>query len=293
MLSSRLQEQIPRGSMDYPLEYYHVDHTHPRYHMPAHWHHECELIHVLSGSFCLHMDNEVFLLKEGDTAFVAPGRLHGGEPADSVYECVVFDMRLLLSCTDECKRILWGILHRSISIHPTFPRGSTINETAVVPLFSALRTGSTAATLLVIGYLWLFFGRVYESGTYHSMSHAASEGDTKAMTQLKTVFDLIEHAYNTPLTLTDLSHSVHMSPNYFCRFFRSMTHKTPMQYVNHYRIETACHALATTSKSITEIALDTGFSDVNYFFRTFRKVKGITPRKYLQLLARGGEMAEQ
>lgn len=289
MLSPKLQEQIQRGSMDYPLDYYYVDHRHPRYCMPAHWHHECELIHVLSGAFTLKMDTEPMQLNEGDVAFVAPGRLHSGVPADCVYECVVFDMRLLLNSNDQCKRILWGVLHRSVSIHPTFPRGNAITESAVIPLFNALRANTAAATLLVIGYLWLFFGTVYESGTFQPLPHG-TEGDTKAMTQLKTVFDLIEQDYHTPLTLADLSASVHMSPNYFCRFFRSMTHKTPMLYLNHYRIEAACYAIATTRKSITEIALDTGFSNVNYFIRSFRKCKGITPKKYMQFLARGGEM---
>ena len=59
-----------------------------------------------------------------------------------------------------------------------------------------------------------------------------------------------------------------------------MTHQTPMDYLNRQRIEQACFRLTTTSDSVTDIAYDTGFNDLSYFIRIFRKYKGISPGKY-------------
>ena len=57
-----------------------------------------------------------------------------------------------------------------------------------------------------------------------------------------------------------------------------------MNYLNYYRIELACHAMAVTRKNVTEIAFEVGFSDVNYFIRTFKKIKGVTPKRYMKML---------
>ena len=42
--------------------------------------------------------------------------------------------------------------------------------------------------------------------------------------------------------------------------------------------------MAVTSKNVTEIAFEVGFSDVNYFIRTFKKIKGVTPKRYMKML---------
>lgn len=59
-----------------------------------------------------------------------------------------------------------------------------------------------------------------------------------------------------------------------------MTHKSPMNYLNFYRIERACFQLLNSDASIIEIAMNCGFNDLSYFIKTFRKYKGITPAKY-------------
>ena len=92
--------------------------------------------------------------------------------------------------------------------------------------------------------------------------------------------EFIEKNYANPLTLGALSASVSMSPKYFCRFFSEMTHQTPMDYLNRQRVEQACLQLSTTDDSITEIAYRTGFNDLSYFIRTFRKYMNTTPGKY-------------
>lgn len=94
----------------------------------------------------------------------------------------------------------------------------------------------------------------------------------------------IEQHYTEPITLPELAESVHMSPKYFCRFFRHMTRRTPIDYLNYYRVECACQELLTTEKSVTEVALDCGFNDISYFIKTFRRHKGVSPGKYLTAL---------
>ena len=77
-----------------------------------------------------------------------------------------------------------------------------------------------------------------------------------------------------------------MTPKYFCRFFKQAVHRSPMDYLNFYRIEMACYALVATDCNVTEAALDAGFNDPGYFIRTFKHFKGETPGHYAARIRR-------
>ena len=81
------------GTSDFPMAYYHLDATHPRYVMEAHWHMEMECIRVLRGSFSAYLNNHLYALTAGDILLVECGCLHRGEPAAGcVYDCLVFSV---------------------------------------------------------------------------------------------------------------------------------------------------------------------------------------------------------
>lgn len=62
--------------------------------------------------------------------------------------------------------------------------------------------------------------------------------------------------------------------------FKEMTGQSLHQYVIHQKLEPCLQIMATSNKSITEIARDLGYSDVYYFSRQFTKIFGVSPSKY-------------
>lgn len=280
MPSVLYHESKQRGSLDFPLDYHYIDEHHSRYEMPFHWHEEFEILHVLKGTFALSVGREEYRLGPGDFAFVAAGLLHGGIPGDCVYECVVFDMRLLLKSNDHCKQHIGNILHGRIAVHPHFPAGGKVTRHTLSPMFDSLREQSDGYALITLGCLFQFVGEVYKFSAYERQLTPYGR-DAKRVLKLKKIFELVEGEYTQPLTLGRLSAAAGMTPKYFCRFFKQATHRSPMDYVSFYRTEMACYEMAATEKNVTEIAMDMGFSDVNYFIRTFRKHKGMTPGQYL------------
>lgn len=74
-----------------------------------------------------------------------------------------------------------------------------------------------------------------------------------------------------------------MSPNYFCRYFKQEIGKTPISFVNEYRIEKACEMLSESKVLVSDIALSAGFDNFSYFIRKFREYKGVAPNKYRSL----------
>lgn len=271
-----------RGRFDFPIEFHHVDCCHPRFHMPYHWHIEYEIVYVLHGGLTLSLNEDTVQARAGDIIFIRDGIVHGGAPLDqeTVYECIVFDMKKLLhgsQCTGE--RVS-KILEHELLINKYIPGETHDVPQMIAALFTAMKGAREGYELIVTGMLYSFIGAVLQHGLCHAPNAALRESSRRRVMQLKKTFQLIDDAYDQPLTLGDLAAAAGLTPNYFCRFFQKITNRSPIDYLNHYRIEAACIRLARSGESITEIALATGFNDISYFIKTFRKYKGISPLKY-------------
>ena len=87
----------------------------------------------------------------------------------------------------------------------------------------------------------------------------------------------IECNYCNKISLEDISGYVGMSRTYFCNFFRSHYGEGFSDYINRLRVEKASVLLATTEKSLEQIAQECGFKTVQYFTRAFGKFRQVTP----------------
>ena len=201
---------------------------------------------------------------------------------DCVYECLVFDMNMLMNKTDSCCRLLRQITDHEVSVQTHYPKICNTIHRTLWTLFDAAASKKEGYQLVVFGAMYQFFGTLFSEG-FCKNAPDEEHRSHKRILQLKQALEFMESSYNLPLTLEEISGSVNMSPKYFCRFFHEMTHRTPIDYLNYYRIERACYQLITTDLSITEIAYASGFNDLSYFIKTFKKYKGTTPKKYLKI----------
>lgn len=67
---------------------------------------------------------------------------------------------------------------------------------------------------------------------------------------------------------------------YISRYFKEHFHITLSQYVNHLRLEHARQLLEESAASVTEVAMCSGYQNVSYFIRSFKKMYGVSPLKY-------------
>lgn len=275
-------ESVQRGTMDFPLEFYHVTPNHPQYVMRIHWHVEFEFIRVLEGNLLLTIDEQEFNIGENSSVFIPSGALHSAIPENNcVYDCIVMDPNMLLNKSDTCRKFIQQLMNHELEIKSIYDEAYDNIHQIIWSLFDALSSKPTGYQLLVQGALYQFFG-VAISEDYRSEISLRTKRDLKRITQLKTALEFIENSYTTNITLKEMSDSVQMTPKYFCRFFRDMTQRSPVDYLNYYRIERACYLLLTTGLSITEVAYNTGFNDLSYFIKIFKRYKGVTPKQYVR-----------
>ncbi|MCW3790244.1 AraC family transcriptional regulator [Paenibacillus sp. LS1] len=90
----------------------------------------------------------------------------------------------------------------------------------------------------------------------------------------------IDNHFTESITLQELADKVHMNPNYFSTFFSNVMNTPVSAYIIKRRLRYACLKLTTSEDSIISIAMESGFNNVSYFNRTFRKHFGMTPQQY-------------
>ena len=82
------------------------------------------------------------------------------------------------------------------------------------------------------------------------------------------------------MSLEEIAESVHLSASYSSALFKSSTGVSVMDYIINLRITKACDMLKYSDRLISEIAESTGFCDIFYFSRMFKKIMGVSPAKY-------------
>jgi len=112
-------------------------------------------------------------------------------------------------------------------------------------------------------------------------SHTQPLTDPEGM-RIASVLNYIMHNYSSALTLEDVALQAHLTPNAFCRYFKKHTRVTFVAFVNKVRVNQACKLLLNGElNNIADVAYSCGFSSVNNFNLTFKKIMGKTPRDYV------------
>lgn len=282
MLQKGFEERRRHDADSFPLDYYLVDQKHPRYNMPHHWHGEAELLYVRKGRFLLSLNGKEYTLEEGNLCYIAEGALHGGTSLDCIYECLTFNTNILLKHSSIVIRDhLKSLESNQMHIQPIFTKAQPGILKCVSRMLTAARTEKLGWELLALAGLYDFYGTVIQQDY---REEAPADATTyQRVRQIKMALEFIEQNFQKPITLEQLAHVSGLSAKYFCRYFRNILQRTPIDYLNYYRVEQACFLLEEDKRSVTDVAYACGYNDSSYFVRSFKKYKGITPNQYAKL----------
>jgi AraC-like DNA-binding protein len=107
--------------------------------------------------------------------------------------------------------------------------------------------------------------------------------------RLNNIYQYILNNFTHPLSLEQVAKVAHLTPNGFCRYFKSRIKKTFSNFLIEVRVGHACKLLADTDKPVAEICYESGFNNFSNFNRHFKFIAGRTPlghRKYYQEIRR-------
>ncbi len=98
--------------------------------------------------------------------------------------------------------------------------------------------------------------------------------------QYKQVLNYIAINYGNNILLEDMAVQADLSASHFSRLFKQTIGQSPYQFLMTYRIEQAKKMLDTPNALMIDVAMNCGFSDQAHFSRVFKKIEGVTPKKY-------------
>ncbi|WP_394141963.1 GlxA family transcriptional regulator [Vibrio chagasii] len=124
-------------------------------------------------------------------------------------------------------------------------------------------------------YLVLDTG-VREQRYYQSFVPNYAHGNDKIV----SVQRFIQKNHHLPLTLDQLSEEAFMTRRTFIRQFTKATTLTPINYIQHVRVQSACGLLESSHKPVEQISYLVGYEDVNSFRKVFMKIIGLTPSRF-------------
>ena len=274
-------ENKQHGTLNFPVAYYFVDSKQSSYSMPLHWHKEWELIYMVSGEASFIINGEEYTAKEGEVVLMRGGTLHSATSDACSYQCLNFGLHeLVLNVLSV--REAFRLFYRNVYLPRIIYKEEDKEICAIArDIFKAFSSDCSESfrRMSTLGNVSLLFAYILEKKYYSEDSNNTSEASEK-INLLKPVLEYIETHFSEEIKLNTLAEIIGMNENYFCRFFNSLTQQTPMNYVSHYRIEQASNMLLATNLSVTEIAFRCGFNDAGYFIKSFKKIKGCTPKQF-------------
>jgi AraC-like DNA-binding protein len=112
---------------------------------------------------------------------------------------------------------------------------------------------------------------------------AARKVDNVSGNRLKTVIEFTFRESHRNIGLKEVADIAHLTPEAFCKYFKTHTRKTYINFLNEIRINNACRLLLEEEDSINAICYRSGFNNLANFNRVFKKITGISPRDYRKL----------
>lgn len=126
-----------------------------------------------------------------------------------------------------------------------------------------------------------FFKKSLEySIIYHAEKHLDNNNSGSINQRLVPFISYIEKNYSQNFTIADLAKSANISESAVYKLFTRYLNASPKQYIRKCRIRHATALLLNTNKSISDIAIETGFYDQFYFSKEFKKEFGVSPSTY-------------
>ena len=150
-----------------------------------------------------------------------------------------------------------------VSMNQLQPVNSSLLE-ELLGLHTAAEIDDWFWTNVVYPMIKIFKGR--QEAQYHNIS--------------EKIIDLVQHHYDTDLTLEECASRLHYNANYLSSVFRKETGYSFSEYLSMYRFKMAKKWLSDTEIPIKDIATKLRYNNPQNFIRSFRKQEGITPGQY-------------
>lgn len=251
---------------------------------PPHWHNACEMIAPVEGNYLVTVSGQTFELAPGDIFLIPSGEPHSlTPPAQGGRFIFLFEFDQIFAIKGAS--YLASCMSKPLLINRSTCPAIYAEETE---LFSQICTeylhDDSLRDITIYSRLLSFFlnycrDRLSTEGSPSVTQMPHSSGRNYAE-RFNAVFSYLDRHFSEELTLEDVAAVAGFSKFHFSRTFKQLSGCNFYEYLCHRRIKASEMLLMQPGMSISQIALQSGFSSVSTFNRMFKKMKGCTPTQY-------------
>lgn len=252
---------------DFPITL-HLDTNQPVIHsFFMHWHEHLEILYFTRDEAVVTIDAVRVNAKVGDMVIINSNHVHtlfAGDKGCS-YHCLIIDKNF-------CDTLSIPINNLHFS--------ELINDQIIMNLFNKIVNEISAEEKY---YKQIVKAYVLELLVTLCREHCNLEMEitpktyTKQLSLVKNAISYIGLNYKEKLTVDDICAHIGYTKYYFCRTFKAVTGKTVIEYINILRCNNAWKLLSTNEYNVSESALESGFTNLSYFTKTYKRLLGRFP----------------
>lgn len=253
--------------------------------VPLHWHDEMELIVIKKGSGVVSVELHTEIVSAGDIVLILPGQLHSiSQNAEEhmEYENILLKSSMLifgeedLCAVQYIRPLMAGQLYLEPFITPELTWYSDAAR-CIREIDRLCDLRPQGYQLAVKGFLFQFLFALVSN---QKNKDFVPKTKTKSLQKMKTVLKFVEEHYPERISVQDMASLTFYSKSHFMKFFSQHMGMGFTEYLNDYRLTIASRLLASSDDTVLEIAAKTGFDNLSYFIRLFRRKFHITPGEY-------------
>lgn len=249
-----------------------------------HWHDDWEFIILLNGKMSYSVNGKSYELQEGQAIFINSAQMHYGYSADGSdcsFICILLPPSLLSGITRIKETYVLPICtdtsHPFFILYPEIAWQRNLID-MLKNIYKLCTEKKDGFELYIMG---IFNSLCYtlHSNMKYNISTQEATGDKK-LEAMHNMIGYIQKNYQKKITLNEIAAAGNVCRSSCCYIFQFFLHKTPISYLTEYRLEKGIELLKFPYISVTEIALQCGFTGSSYFTEMFHKKIGCTPSQY-------------
>lgn len=259
--------------------------AYPNHRALCHWHEDIEWVYIRSGQMNYYMNGKRVLLNTGEALMVNSRQMHYGY-SENGQDCdfirILCHPKILITNSVLYQSYIAPVLSNPsleyLHLKPEFPEDAEALQ--LLPEILRIKKEHPAAyEIEAAALLSLLWCRLLRSHPMMPNEAAAKPKEPDLLVQRDMVSYIYSH-YSESINLDEIAAAGKVCRNKCCQIFRRYLNQSPIDFLNHYRLEVSCHLLNNTKLSIAEICTACGFNHQSYYSKIFLRTYSCSPRDF-------------
>ncbi len=257
-----------------------------------HYHQETELIYFKSGRGTQFIGDSIEHFQTGDIVLVGGNLPHYWRFDDDYFTCDRLPVDVYAIHFNDC---FWGdaflalpenkILRDTLERAKRGLRLASGEREHIAELMQKIISTEGPARIMLLMQVISAIGNHPEGTALASMGFNYNFQENEK-DRISAIYAYTIANFKNKIKLEEIAAVANVSPNSFCRFFKSRSNKTYSQFVNEIRVGHACKLLIDDNLNVKEICYESGFYNFASFHKYFKQITGKSPLSYQKTFVR-------